>query len=235
MDTSERYRELTHERLGEQFEQSLSTYDTQRRVEVLVDEFLNRSGDVADKRALDAGCGLGFFSERLVQYGANVTAVDIGPSLVEQTRARAGCDAQVADCLALTDAFGPSTFDVVVSSECIEHTRDPLAAVSQMVAVLKPGGLLALSTPNILWKPVVDVATRLRLRPFDGYENFSSWRGLRNAIEALDCTIVSEKGLHLFPFQLPLRTVSRWCDAQLQILRPLMINICILARRNKES
>jgi hypothetical protein len=40
-----------------------------------------------------------------------------------------------------------------------------------------------------------------------------------------------EYGLHLFPFQLPLHAISRWCDQHLQSFRALMINICILGRK----
>src|SRR5262245_53793159 len=87
--------ELVHERLGERFATALSSYDTLRRVEVLVDEFLARE-PLRGQRVLDAGCGLGFFSERLVARGADdVLAVDIGPTLVERAKQRAGCKGEV--------------------------------------------------------------------------------------------------------------------------------------------
>ena len=56
--------ELCHERLGDEFERALSTYDTRRRVETLIDEFLT-DDMVAGKDTLDVGCGLGYFSKRL--------------------------------------------------------------------------------------------------------------------------------------------------------------------------
>lgn len=222
--------ELTHERLGPRFADALSTYDTRRRVDVLVDELL--ADHVAGREVLDVGCGLGFFSQRLVERGGRVTACDIGPGLVEQTRARAGCTAVVADALRLTDTFGRDLFDVVVSSECIEHTPSPGEAIAQMLAVLKPGGLLSLSTPNLLWQPVVRLATALKLRPFDGHENFSSWAAIRRTLESRGASVLAERGLHLFPFQLPAHRLSTWCDRHLQLTRPLMINICVLARKN---
>ncbi len=223
-------REYCHERLGERFEEALSTYDTRRRVETLVDEFL--PGDaIAGRTALDVGCGLGFFSERLAARGADVTACDIGPGLVEQTRRRVGCRAEVADALRLADHFGTGRFDVVVSSECIEHTPSPAEALRQMAAVLKPGGLLSVSTPNLLWLPVVRLATATKLRPFDGHENFSTWSFLRRTLEDAGVQVLRERGLHLFPFQLGMHALSRWCDGRAQALRGLMINLCILGRK----
>jgi 2-polyprenyl-3-methyl-5-hydroxy-6-metoxy-1,4-benzoquinol methylase len=222
--------ELVHESLGDAFEQALSQYDTRRRVETLIDEFLPDLA-IVGKAVLDVGCGLGYFSERLVQRGAIVTACDLGPNLVERTHRRAGCKSVVADALQLVQEFGREQFDVVVSSECIEHTPDPDGAISQMLAVLRPGGYLSLSTPNILWSPVVRFATAIGARPFDGLENFSSWRSIRRVIRKEGASVVQERGLHLFPFQLPLHRISRWSDRHLQGLRPIMINICVLAQK----
>jgi SAM-dependent methyltransferase len=197
---------------------------------VLIDDFLPDSV-LARRTVLDVGCGLGHFSERLVQRGAHVIACDLGPGLVERTRRRAGCEAVVADALDLARQFGPDRFDVVVSSECIEHTPDPARAIHEMLRVLRPGGLLSLSTPNRVWAPVVRLATAARLRPFDGLENFSTWRGIRGAVERGGAAVIREHGLHLLPFQLPMHEWLRWCDARCQPLRGVMINICVLAQK----
>ena len=222
--------ELCHERLGDEFERALSTYDTRRRVETLIDEFLT-DDMVAGKDTLDVGCGLGYFSKRLAERGAKLIACDIGPNLVQRTRDLVGCRAEVADALELVQQFGRDRFDLVMSSECIEHTPSPQRALEQMAAVLKPGGYLAVSTPNIVWSPVVKLATALRLRPFDGHERFSSWSGMRRVLTSSGVEIVREAGLHLFPFQFPLHRLSTWCDRRLQTLRPLMINLCVLGRK----
>ena len=222
--------EYVYDRLGDRFESALSTYDTRRRVETLVDEFLTDEM-LAGRTALDVGCGLGYFSQRLQERGARVTACDIGPTLVERTRVRVGCPGVVADVMTLTEHVGRASFDVVVSSECIEHTPDPREALRQMAGVVRPGGYLAVSTPNVVWGPVVRVATALKLRPFEGHENFSSWRSIRETLRAADIEIVRERGVHLFPFQLPLHGLSAWCDRNLQVLRGGMINICVLGRK----
>ena len=227
-------RELSHDRLGDRFATALSRYDTDRRVEVLVDEFLGPDR-LRGAKVLDIGCGLGDFSERLVYHGADVTACDLGPNLVDRTRARVGCKAVVADALDLKATFEPESFDIVVSSECIEHTPDPKRAVREMAAMVKPGGLLSFSTPNRLWYPVVRLATILKLRPFDGFENFSSWGGLRSTLAESGMDVVREKGLHAFPFQFGLHRLSRWVDENCQFARGEMINICLLAEKPKEK
>jgi 2-polyprenyl-6-hydroxyphenyl methylase/3-demethylubiquinone-9 3-methyltransferase len=222
--------EYCHEAMGARFDSALSSYDTQRRVETLIDDFLRSTG-LAGKSVLDVGCGLGFFSERLVHLGANVTACDIGAALLERTRERAACEVVLADALDLVSHFGRDRFDVVVSSECIEHTPAPRAALQQMVSVLRPGGYVSVSTPNVLWSPVVRLASATGMRPFDGLENFSSWGSMRRTLTQAGARIVRQRGLHLVPFQLGLDSFSGWCDRHLQCVRGLMINICVLAQK----
>ncbi|MGH7002323.1 MAG: class I SAM-dependent methyltransferase [Alphaproteobacteria bacterium] len=223
-------KELVHERLGAAFERAMSPYDTQRRVEVLVDRFLGE-GRLRGRSALDVGCGLGHFSRRMLELGADVTACDLGPVLVQNVARKTGCRGVVADALNLAATFAPESFDVVVSSECIEHTPDPRRALGEMARLVKPGGFLAVSTPNLLWSPVVKLATQLKLRPFDGLENFSTWGRIRRALGEDGVEIVAEAGLHLYPFQLGLHGLSRWLDGHAQPLKRLMINICVLGRK----
>ncbi|MDQ2843060.1 MAG: class I SAM-dependent methyltransferase [Acidobacteriota bacterium] len=223
-------KELIHERLGDRFKDALSLYDTQRRLDVLVNEFFGEDY-LRGKQVLEVGAGLGFFSERLQQRGATVTATDIGEGLLRRVRERVGCECLQVDALRLVEAFGANRFDVVLSSECIEHTPSPADALRQMCRVLKTGGKLAVSTPNRLWYPVVRTATTLKLRAFDGLENFSSFGTIREVLASEHVNVVREKGLHLFPFQFPLHGLSHWCDEHLQSLKECMINLCVLGQK----
>lgn len=223
-------REYCHEQLGDRFAEALSDYDTARRLEVLIDSFLG-DFDLTGKSILDVGCGLGFFSERLMQRGAEVTACDLGEQLVRATTERAKCEGCVADALQLVDTFAAERFDIVLSSECIEHTPSPSTALEQMAKVIKPGGFIVVSTPNFVWWPIVKAASVARLRPFNGFENFSSFRSIRRTFEKSGVEVIREEGLHLFPFQLRFHGLSRWCDKRLQVLRSGMINICVLGRK----
>ena len=223
-------KEYCHDRLGEQFRAAISDYDTSRRMEILIDRFLPDER-LRGRRVLEVGVGLGFFSQRLQEHGAVVTASDIGPELLRGVRESVGCECVIADALSLVECFGKNQFDVVLSSECVEHTPDPMEAVRQMAGVLKPGGYLSLSTPNRVWWPIVRTASILKLRPYDGLENFSSFSLIRTTLDACGMDVVEEYGLHLFPFQIPLSSLSRWCDRHLQFLRVIMINLCVVARK----
>jgi 2-polyprenyl-3-methyl-5-hydroxy-6-metoxy-1,4-benzoquinol methylase len=218
-------RALTHDRLAEQYEAITSPYDLYRRLDVLIDEFL-ANVNMKGKHVLDAGCGTGRGTERLNHRGAQVTAVDIGPKLVTLTHARYPCQALVASVSQLP--FADDTFDVVFSTEVIEHMPDPNMGVREMVRVLKPNGHLVLSTPNWLWQWPVRIASSLGLRAFDGFENFLRPSSLRHTLQAEGAVVLEHRGIHLLPFQIkPIHAFLRYMDRYGKPLLPLMINQCI--------
>jgi 2-polyprenyl-6-hydroxyphenyl methylase / 3-demethylubiquinone-9 3-methyltransferase len=220
-----RERELAHDRLTARFDELMDDYDLGRRAHVLVEQFLG-SVDIRGARVLDGGCGVGGLTRVLTAKGARVVALDIGPQLTAATRQRCGCSAVVGTLTAL--GFSSGTFDVVVSSEAIEHTADPERAVSELYRVLKPGGYLVLSTPNRLWQGPVRIASAIGWRPYDGYENFL-WPGeLRRILERQGGRVIDHRGIHLWPFQITrLRRLSTSVDRFGRRLLTLMINQCI--------
>jgi 2-polyprenyl-3-methyl-5-hydroxy-6-metoxy-1,4-benzoquinol methylase len=218
-------RQLAHERLRGRFDELMDDYDLGRRVSVLVEQFLGGAA-IEGKLVLDAGCGVGGVTRALVACGARVVALDIGPSLAATTRARWGCRAVVGTLSSL--GLRSDAFDAVLSSEAIEHTPDPAQAVRELLRVVKPGGHLVLSTPNRLWQAPVRAASWLKLRPFDGFENFLWPAVLRRTIESAGGRVVDHRGVHLWPFQIrPLNRASAWVDRFGVSLLPLMINQCV--------
>lgn len=94
----------------------------------------------------DLGCGLGWLSNELVKYG-KVTGVDLSPEGIRLAQERwPGVSSFVAaDILAWRPA---EKFDLIVSSEVIEHIPDKEAFARTVEHLLKPGGHLVLTTPN---------------------------------------------------------------------------------------
>jgi 2-polyprenyl-6-hydroxyphenyl methylase / 3-demethylubiquinone-9 3-methyltransferase len=98
---------------------------------------------------LDVGCGAGLLCEPLARLGAQVTGVDAAPENIEAAKAHAALSGLDIDYRAGELAEqGLGTFDLVTCMEVIEHVSDPAAFAGQLVAHLKPDGLLILSTPN---------------------------------------------------------------------------------------
>jgi SAM-dependent methyltransferase len=108
-------------------------------------EALPRGGRQA--RVLEIGSGLGYLTYALRQFGYDARGLDISSSAVAAARARFGdlfTQADVADYAAAE----PARFDAVVACELIEHLPDPMPFLERAFALLRPGGLLVLTTPN---------------------------------------------------------------------------------------
>ncbi len=97
---------------------------------------------------LEIGCSGGYLAERMVAAGSTVTGVELDPLAAE--RAREFCDQViVGDTEAMELPFEPASFDAVVCGDLIEHLRDPGALLARVRPLLKPGGRLVLTTPNV--------------------------------------------------------------------------------------
>jgi SAM-dependent methyltransferase len=195
--------------VADRFDELMDPYDIERRIDIVFQDLLPSS--LRGKLVLDAGAGTGYFSQMAADRGARVISVDVGTPLLAQVAKRTAALLAAGDVQALP--FRKASFDVVISSEVIEHTLDPAQAVRELARVLKPGGILALTCPNRLWQPVVRVASRLRLRPYQGYENFPSFRKLDTYVLSSGLILKRHFGFHPWPFQFsPFRKLSRQVD-----------------------
>jgi SAM-dependent methyltransferase len=215
----------SYDSLADDFDRIMNPYDLQRRLEVMFDQLLG-DVDLRGCRLLDAGCGTGLFSAAARARGAHVLAVDIGPKLLAQAR-RKGVQRVVASDVALL-CFADETFDVVISSECIEHTPSPRTAVLELARVLRHGGIMVITCPNRAWRWSCTIANALGIRPYLGLENWPGWWGLRGWVGEGGIVIDRHIGLHLFPFvlraSLPL---LRRLDAAGAWLGPVFVNQCL--------
>lgn len=127
---------------SEQWPEHAAAPNTHNRVLELVKQYFP---DAKGVNVCDLPCGAGMFSARLAQLGMNVTAVDleaVEPFYFDKTR-RMLADAN------LPLPFKDGEFDALVSIEGIEHLENPSFFVRECARVVKPGGLVILSTPNV--------------------------------------------------------------------------------------
>lgn len=96
-------------------------------------------------RILDIGCGVGFFLEEASAAGWEVFGTEFSDGLVRICR-----DKHIRMHQGPLDetCFAGLAFDVVVWIEVIEHINDPNRDLAQIFRLLRPGGLLFITTPN---------------------------------------------------------------------------------------
>lgn len=100
-------------------------------------------GRYAGKPVLEVGCGMGCMAMNWAQHGAQVTAVDLNPVAVEQTRRRFEAfdlpgDIREADGEDLP--FENDTFEFVYSWGVLHHSPRTWKSINELFRVLKPGG-----------------------------------------------------------------------------------------------
>jgi SAM-dependent methyltransferase len=94
-------------------------------------------------RLLDFGCADGYFLEEARAAGWEIAGVEIAAEMATSARQRLG----IPIAGALQDAAG-THFDAITLWEVVEHLRDPVGELRAVRDYLRPGGVLALSTPN---------------------------------------------------------------------------------------
>lgn len=102
------------------------------------------------ERVLDVGCQNGAWLVALGQAGAIPTGIDVEATAVEAARIRTaafGIDARAEVASACEMPFATGEFDIVASSDVLEHVPDKVAMLHECVRVLRPGGLLFLRAP----------------------------------------------------------------------------------------
>jgi len=117
-----------------------------------VDYIERESQGLTGKSVVDIGCGGGILAEALAQRGARVTGIDMAELSLKVARLHLHeSGLEVNYQLATAESFAednPASFDIVTCLEMLEHVPNPGSVIDAAAKLLKPGGLLFLSTIN---------------------------------------------------------------------------------------
>lgn len=103
----------------------------------------------AGRDVLDAACGTGYGAAILADAGAaSVSGIDLDPDAVAEARRACGERAEIVVGDVRTLPFDDASFDLVVCWETIEHVAEGDRVVAEFRRVLRPDGLLLISSPN---------------------------------------------------------------------------------------
>ena len=151
------------------------------------------------------GCGDGRTAGTVLDgLAASYTGVDVSTAAVREAESL-GLDARVvADPADLP--FPDGSFDVVTCLEVLEHLASPLEAAAEIRRVLRPGGRLIATVPNVAyWRRRLDLVAIGRWNPLgdhlsiqepwrDPHLRFFTLRALRDMVESAGFEIVSAGG-----------------------------------------
>lgn len=193
---------------------------------------LARLAPVRGDMVLDIGCGNARDIVPILEAGASIVGVDLSEGMIAQARLDLAAAGQHGAVLEVGDAsrlrFADASFDKVLCSEVIEHIPDADAAIGEMARVLKPGGMLVISTPNrrswygfdryVVWSALL---RRRWNHPFDNWRTMPELRGLleRHGFEVAGPATVCYLPGFLLTYFLP-RSLQRVAVAGTSLLAP---------------
>lgn len=223
---------LYFESLGEEGWSNVSPYDVGQRWRLLSEELIPAELDHTAK-VLEIGCGWGYLSQKLIRRFPLLTVNDISEQLCGKVAEQLGCDSLAGDCTQLEPS---GSFDLVFSSECIEHTPDPYEAVRRALGMLKPGGFLVKTTPNKLYFPLLVLAVKLGIRKFHGPERWTWPHQMKSFLRNQGIQNLMFSGCHLLPWQIPgSKLILPILDRYGRILYPAMVNYGFRAQTPREA
>lgn len=152
----------------------------------------NAAGGLKGLTVLDIGCGGGLVAEPLTRLGAKVTGIDPAPENIAAAKAHAQGARLEIDYRAVTAeelAASGASFDAVLLLEVVEHVPEVPAFLTEVASLVKPGGIVILSTLNRTLKAyalaIVGAELILRWLPLGthNWDRFVTPEELRRALK----------------------------------------------------
>lgn len=215
-------KELYYNNIGGILSDKISKIETKKRLDVVFGKLLDNKL-LKDKKFLEVGVGSGDFSKRALSLCANITGVDVGPDLINKLNK----NVPKGNFILANGAklpFKNNLFDIVLCTQVLRHVSDPLTVLSELTRVVKKGGLVVITTPNKLYKPLAVILGKIQ--KYNGNENWYYPWEIKKIILNLGLELQHE--YNFMPFKLP-STLS--LIERAPILAPLMLDCGLVFRK----
>lgn len=203
-------------------------WDTQGPLKTLHDindtrlAFISQHIDLKGINVLDVGCGGGVLCEAMAKAGASVTGIDAADEAIRVAREHARENQLSIEyhCLPIEE-FKSKKFHIVTCMEMLEHVQNPALVLKHCKRLLKPQGLLFLSTISRTLKAyasaIIAAEYVLNILPKQthDYHKFIKPSELVAMARSFDLNLIDMKGLNYNPI---LRTASLSSDVSVNYL-----------------
>ncbi|WP_208435108.1 bifunctional 2-polyprenyl-6-hydroxyphenol methylase/3-demethylubiquinol 3-O-methyltransferase UbiG [Bartonella phoceensis] len=155
-------------------------------------------------RILDIGCGGGLLCEPMARLGATVVGADAAQTNIEVAKIHAAQNGLSIDYRTTTAealANKGEQFDVILNMEVVEHVADVNLFITATAKMLKPQGLMFVSTLNRTWKAwglaIIGAEYILRWLPKGShdYKKFLKPQELKNLLSKNALTVIDQTGI----------------------------------------
>lgn len=159
-------------------------------------------------KILDIGCGGGLLCEPIARLGATVVGADAAQTNIEVAKIHAAQNNLSIDYRTTTAeslAHEGEQFDIILNMEVVEHVADVNLFIAATAKLLKPQGLMFVSTLNRTWKAwglaIVGAEYILRWLPkgTHDYKKFLKPQELKNILSENTVTVIDEIGITYNP------------------------------------
>jgi 2-polyprenyl-3-methyl-5-hydroxy-6-metoxy-1,4-benzoquinol methylase len=156
MQTAQRWDHNSHEEFLRYYEKESISPNTVLRFRTIRDTILRLHPELIKRRpcrVADIGCGAGTQSRLWAELGCEVHGLDVNEPLLDVARMRAGENGYAIDFVlgsAVSLPWPDEYVDVCLAVELLEHVADWKSCLEEFSRIVRPGGVLFLSTTNVL-------------------------------------------------------------------------------------
>jgi len=230
-----------------------SRLEIAHKIEFVLDDIMNL--DTGDMNCLDIGCSSGIVTAAVAHRFARIIGLDIDQHALSKLGGSARQNAEFVEGDAMLLPFQASSFDAILCLQVYEHVPDDEVLAAEIYRVLKPGGVVLFSGPNLLfpiephyhlpflhWLPTAwaDLYLRATGKGHSYYENSRSYWSLRRILSAFTIQDISPdillyKLLQSVSFEYAddlLKRITKWL---LRATIPLIPNINWILRKDPQD